>query len=107
MAAALEHPGGLETCEIVGQEARIIIEEACEVLKFQRRHSLERETYYHLGGMKDFSETFQSRIDQWIEDLSNNVSPDRIDGKSEDSLHVQQIIEAAIESWSTKSVIFL
>jgi predicted dehydrogenase len=100
-------PWGLETCEIVGQEARIIIEEACEVLKFQPRHSIESETYHHLGGMKDFSETFQSRIDQWIEDLSNGVPPDRIDGKSDDSLHAQQIIEAAIESWSAKSVISL
>ena len=61
-------PWGLETCELIGSESRIIIREACEVLEFQPRFGLEHEAYHHPGGMESFNDTFQSRIDQWIAD---------------------------------------
>ena len=98
-------PWGLETCELIGSEARIIIREACEVLELQPRFGLEHEVYHHPGGMESFNDTFQSRIDQWIEDLRNKVPPEQVDGKAEDALKVQLIIEAAIESWANDSVV--
>ena len=98
-------PWGLETCELIGSEARIIIREACEVLEFQPRFGLEHEVYHHPGGMESFNDTFQSRIDQWIADLRNRVPPEQGDGKAEDALKVQLIIEAAIESWANDSVV--
>jgi predicted dehydrogenase len=101
------HPWGLERCEIVGQDGRIVITDACEKLDFQPRKGLEGETFHHLGGMKDFGETFQSRITAWIEDLKKKTPPDQIDAKAEDALKVQRIIEAAIKSFETESVITL
>ena len=97
-------PWGLETCEIVGSQARIIIEEACESLTFSPRFSPETESYQCLGGMRNFGETFQSRIDAWVDDLRNETPPDRVDAKAEDALKVQMIIEAAIESWSKGTI---
>ena len=98
-------PWGLETVEMVGSEARIVIQEACESLEFYPRFGLDSEVYHHPGGMKDFGETFQSRIDQWVDDLRQQVPPDRVDAKGDDALKVQLIIEAAIESWHSDRVV--
>jgi predicted dehydrogenase len=96
---------GLETCEVVGSDARFVIREACEELEFYPRHSREVETYQYLGGMLGFSETFESRITRWVEQNLEGAAPEEIDAKAEDALRAQLIIEAAIESWDTDSVV--
>ncbi|MBI2502258.1 MAG: Gfo/Idh/MocA family oxidoreductase [Candidatus Latescibacteria bacterium] len=98
---------GLETCELVGSQARVIIDEACEKLSFYPRFSNQVESYEHLGGMKSFPDTFPSRISAWIEDLRKKTPPDKVDAKAEDALKVQLVIEAAIKSWDTGKVITL
>lgn len=98
---------GLETCEIVGQDARIIIKDACEVLEYQPRHTPQSEVFNCLGGMRSFGETFESRIGAWINDLEKKVKPDDVDGKGEDALKAQLIIEAAIESWDKGTIVSL
>ena len=55
--------------------------------------------------MQSFGDTFQSRIDAWIDDLRAKTSPGEIDGKGEDALKVQTIIEAAIRSWEKGIVV--
>jgi len=99
------HQWGLEECQLIGQSGRIIIGNACETLCFQARNGIETEQFHHLGGMKTFAETFQSRIDAWISDLINHTAPNEIDGKARDALDAQRIIEAAIESWENDTVI--
>lgn len=101
------HQWGLERCEIVGQDARIVITDACEVLEFQSRKQIESETYKYLGNMKSFGETFDSRLKAWVDDLKNKTSYDKIDAKAEDALKAQRVIEAAIESWDTGKVVEL
>lgn len=96
---------GLETCEVVGSDARFVIREACESLEFYPRHTRETETYKYPGGMMGFSETFGSRITRWIEQNLAGVAPDQIDAKAEDALRGQLIIEAAIQSWETDTVV--
>ncbi len=98
---------GLETCEIVGAKGRIVIREACERLEFYPRTSNEVEIYDHLGGMQSFGDTFQSRIDKWVTDLLNKTPFDQIDGKAEDALKAQKIIEGAILSWAEDRVVTL
>jgi predicted dehydrogenase len=98
---------GLETCELVGSDARVLIHEACEKLAFYPRLGREVEIYEHLGGMGSFGDTFQSRIDAWIEDLRRPTPPAEVDGKAEDALRAQLVIEAAIESWETGTVVTL
>jgi predicted dehydrogenase len=101
------HHWGLERCEIVGQDARIVITDACEGLEFQPRKSIESETYKYLGNMRSFNDTFESRIGAWVEDLKKKTPFDKVDAKAEDALAAQRVIEAAITSWETQTVVEL
>jgi predicted dehydrogenase len=96
---------GLETCELVGSKGRVIINEACERLAFYPRRSNQVEIFDHPGGMQSFGDTFQSRIDAWVQDLLKKTPPSQVDGKGEDALKVQTIIEACIKSWETGKVV--
>ena len=96
---------GLETCEVVGSNARFVIREACEQLEFYPRYSKELEILHNMGGMMSFSETFGSRITRWIEQNLEGVEPEAIDAKAEDALRAQLIIESAIESWESNRVV--
>ena len=58
---------GLETLEVVGSEARFVLLDACEHLTFYPRYSRQTETYDYLGGMMNFSETFNSCITKWVD----------------------------------------
>ncbi len=96
---------GLETLELVGSKGRVVINEACEKLWFYPRDSNEVECYEHLGGMNAFADTFASRIGAWVDDVRKQTPPDEVDGKAEDALKVQLVIEACIKSWETSKVI--
>jgi predicted dehydrogenase len=98
---------GLETLEVVGSDGRFFLRDACEHLTYYPRFSKDVETFDYVGGMKHFSETFDSRIARWIEQNKQSVAPDQIDASGEDALKVQLIIEAAIESWDTGKVVEL
>jgi predicted dehydrogenase len=98
---------GLERLEVVGSEARFVLEDACEHLHFYPRHSRDTETYDYLGGMMNFGETFTSRIGKWVQQNVDRVPPGEVDASGADALHVQRIIEAIIQSWETGSVVDL
>ena len=98
---------GLERCEVVGSKGRFVLEDACEHLHFYSRESIETETYNYLGGMRSFSETFASRIGVWIDQIEAGAKYDEIDGSGEDALKAQLIIEAAIKSFETHSIVDL
>ncbi|ALS28347.1 oxidoreductase [Paenibacillus sp. 32O-W] len=98
---------GLEQCDVVGSKGRFVLTDACEHLTFYPRRSIETETYSYLGGMRSFSETFKSRIGSWIEQIAAGEPYDRIDGSGEDALKAQYIIEAAIRSWETGTIVEL
>ena len=101
------HPWGLERCEIVGHDARIVITDACENLEFQHRKNIESESYKFLGNMRSFNDTFESRIRAWVDDISNKTPFDHVDAKAADALAAQRVIEAAIESWASGKVVEL
>jgi predicted dehydrogenase len=101
------HQWGLERCEIVGHDARIVITDACEVLEFQPRGKIECETHKYLGNMRSFGDTFQSRIEAWVEDLKKKTPPEKVDAKAADALAAQRVIEGAIESWESGKVVDL
>jgi len=101
------HQWGLERCEIVGHDARIVITDACEVLELQPRGKIESETHKYLGNMRSFGDTFQSRIEAWVEDLKKKTPPEKVDAKAADALAAQRVIEAAIESWESGKVVEL
>jgi myo-inositol 2-dehydrogenase/D-chiro-inositol 1-dehydrogenase len=98
---------GLEVCEVVGSKGRFVLEDACERLTYYPRNSIETESYTYLGGMRTFSETFKSRINAWIDQLEEGVSYENIDGSGEDALKAQLIIEGAIRSFETNTIVQL
>ena len=98
---------GLERAEVVGSKGRFVIEDACELLTFYDRGSIETESYQYLGGMRSFGETFQSRIHRWLEQISEGVKPEDVDGSGADALAAQEIIEGAIKSWETHTIVDL
>ncbi|MCV9885026.1 Gfo/Idh/MocA family protein [Metabacillus halosaccharovorans] len=96
---------GLELCEVVGSKGRFVLEDACEKLTYYPRTSIETESYCYLGGMKSFPETFKSRIDSFVNQLIQGVPYDQVDGSGHDALKAQQIIEAAIKSFETGTIV--
>jgi predicted dehydrogenase len=98
---------GLERCEVTGSKGRFVLEEACEQLTFFPRDTISTETYSYLGGMLSFGETLKSRVDAWIDQLEAGVPYDQIDGSGEDALKSQTVIEAAIRSWETGTIVEL
>ena len=101
------HQWGLERCEIVGHDARIVITDACEVLEFQPRGKIESETHKYLGNMRSFGDTFLSRITAWVDDIKRKTPPEKVNAKADDALAAQRVIEAAIESWESGKVVDL
>ncbi len=91
----------------MGSKGRFVLEDACEHLTFYPRHSIETESYSYLGGMRHFNETFKSRISDWIEQLNAGATYDQINGSGEEALKAQNIIEAAIRSFETSTVVEL
>jgi predicted dehydrogenase len=98
---------GLETLDVVGSEGRFVLQDACEHLTFYPRYDETLEQHDYLGGMKHFSETFDSRIKVWIDENLNAVDPRAISASAEDALKGQTVIEACIESWETGQVVSL
>ncbi|MCY9669193.1 Gfo/Idh/MocA family oxidoreductase [Paenibacillus alginolyticus] len=98
---------GLERCEVAGANGRFVLEDACEELTFYPRWSIETESYSYLGGMRHFNETFKSRISHWIEQLDAGTAYNQINGSGEDALKAQYLIEAAIRSFETSTIVEL
>ncbi len=96
---------GLEQCDVVGSEGRFVLEDACEELTYYPRDSIATETYDYLGGMQSFGETFASRIGVWIDQLVADDPYDEFEASGRDGLRAQQVIEAAIESFKTDSIV--
>jgi predicted dehydrogenase len=96
---------GLERLEVVGHDARFILDDACEHLHFFPRRSREVEHYDYIGGMMGFNETFQSRIGRWIQQNLDGVRPDQLEGSGEEALKAQLVIEAAVASFTSGKVV--
>jgi len=96
---------GLEQCEVVGSKGRFVLEDACEQLTYYPRRSIETESLSYLGGMRTFQETFKSRINSFVKQISDGVAYDQVDGSGDDALKAQMIIEAAIKSWETGTIV--
>ena len=96
---------GLERCEVAGNQAMFELVDACEHLHFKPRFSIETESYSYLGGMRAFGETFKSRISAWVDQIDAKTPWDKIDGSGEEGLKAQRIIEAAIKSYETRTIV--
>jgi len=57
--------------------------------------------------MRTFEDTFVSRIHRFLEQVSEGCPPEDIDASGADGLAAQRVIQAAIESLETRTVVRL
>jgi predicted dehydrogenase len=96
---------GLECCDVSGSEGRFVLDDACEHLAFHPRRSRQVERYDYLGGMMGFGETFKSRITHWVDQIIAKTPADKIEASGLEGLKAQFVIEAAIKSFETGTIV--
>ncbi|MGB8353290.1 MAG: Gfo/Idh/MocA family oxidoreductase [Chthoniobacteraceae bacterium] len=101
------HP--MERCEVAGTGARFVLDDMFKEVTLYPAETLEKTVYTNpiFGGMRDFEETFRNRINRFVEQVSQGVPPDQIDGKGADGLAAQKVLAAAIESLETEKVVYV
>jgi len=99
------HP--MERCEVAGTGARFVLEDMWREVTLYPAGNLEKTVYTNpvFGGMRDFEDTFRNRIHTFLEQVTAGVAPDRIDGSGAEGLAAQKVLQAAIESIQTESVV--
>jgi predicted dehydrogenase len=97
----------LERCEVMGTEGRFVLDNLYEELTFYPRRSPELTVIRNsiMGGMAGFQATFNNRLHRWLEQVTNKVPREEIEASGEEGLAVQEIIEAAIQSWEGNCVV--
>ena len=99
------HP--MERCEVAGTGGRFVLEDMFREVTLYPAGSLEKTVYTNpfIGGMRDFEDTFRNRINKFVEQVSQGVAPADIDGSGADGLAAQKVLDAAIRSLNTESVV--
>ncbi|NPV08582.1 MAG: Gfo/Idh/MocA family oxidoreductase [Anaerolineae bacterium] len=101
------HP--MERCEVAGTRGRFVIEDMFHEVTLYPAGDLVKRVYTNpiFGGMRDFEDTFINRIHRFLEQVSEGVAPEDIDGSGADGLAAQKVLAAAIESIQTESVVYV
>jgi hypothetical protein len=55
--------------------------------------------------MQDFEDTFRDRLGRFVEQVDDGAAPDEIDGSGADGLAAQKVLQAAIDSLETETVV--
>lgn len=101
------HP--FERCEVAGSRGRFVLDNVYEALTFYPHDAAETTVIRNsiMGGVASFRDTFVNRIHRFLEQVSAGVAPDEIEGSGAEGLAAQEVIEAAIRSWETGSIVDL
>jgi len=99
------HP--MERCEVAGTGGRFVIEDMYREVTLYLAGNLEKVVYTNpvFGGFRGFEDTFQDRIHRFLEQVSEGVLPEEIDGSGVDGLAVQKVLQAAIESLDNGTIV--
>lgn len=99
------HP--MERCEVAGTKGRFVLEDMWREVTLYPAGAMVKQQYTNpvFGGYTGFDDTFRNRIDSFVEQVAQGVSPEEIDGSGADGLEAQRVIHAAIESLKTGKVI--
>ncbi|HVC32119.1 MAG TPA: Gfo/Idh/MocA family oxidoreductase [Chloroflexota bacterium] len=102
---ATRHP--FERCEVAGTRARFVLENVYERLTLYPHDSDEAIVISNsiMGGVASFNDTFKNRIHRFLEQVDQKVPRDQIEGSGEEGLAAQEVIEAAIRSFETGTVV--
>lgn len=101
------HP--MERCEVAGTGGRFVIDDMWREATLYPAGKLEKTVYTNpaFGGFRGFDDTFQDRIHCFLEQVEEGVAPADIDGSGADGLAAQKVLQAAIESLETGTVVKL
>lgn len=99
------HP--MERCEVAGVKGRFVIEDMFQQATLYPAGDMEKRVFTNpiFGGMTGFEDTFKNRIHAFLEQVSAGVKPEEIDGSGADGLAAQKVLQAAIESLETETVV--
>jgi predicted dehydrogenase len=99
------HP--MERCEVAGTGGRFVIDDMYREVTLYPAGNLEKIQYTNpvFGGYRGFEDTFSDRIHRFLDEVSSGTRPEEIDGSGEDGLAVQKVLQAAIESLETGTVV--
>jgi predicted dehydrogenase len=99
------HP--MERCEVAGTGGRFVIDDMYREATLYPAGNLEKLVYTNplFGGFRSFEDTFQDRIHRFVEEVNAGTPPDQIDGSGADGLAAQKVLQAAIESLDTGTIV--
>ena len=99
------HP--MERCEVAGIGGRFVLEDMWREATLYPAGNLEKTVYTNpvFDGFRDFTDTFRERIHCFLQQVTDGVAPEQIDGSGADGLAAQKVIAAAIESLKTRTVV--
>jgi len=91
---------GVERCEVAGVKGRLIVDDMWKSATLFPVSTMEQRTYTNpvFGGVRDFDDTFRERLHCFLQQVTDGVAPDAIDGSGADGLFAQRVIQAAITS---------
>jgi len=99
------HP--IERCEVAGTRGRFVIDNVYESLTFYPHDSEEttRVTNSMMSGMTGLRDTFKNRIHRFVAQVAARCPSDPLEGSGAEGLAAQEVIEAAIRSFETGTVV--
>jgi predicted dehydrogenase len=99
------HP--MERCEVAGTGGRFVLDDMWREATLYPAGDLEKTVYTNpvFGGYTGFIDTFTNRIHCFVEQVSNGVAPEAIDGSGADGLAAQKVLDAAIRSLDQGTVV--
>jgi predicted dehydrogenase len=101
------HP--MERCEVAGTVGRFVLEDMWRELTLYKAGDLEKTVYTDpaFGGFHTFENTFRDRIHSFLQQITDGVPPDQIEGTAADALAAQTVLDAAIESLETEKIVYI
>jgi predicted dehydrogenase len=101
------HP--MERCEVAGTGGRFVLEDMWRELTLYKAGDLEKTVYTDpaFGGFHNFENTFRDRIHTFLQQITDGVPPDQIEGTAVDALAAQMVLEAAIESLESEKIVYI
>lgn len=101
------HP--MERCEVAGLKGRFVLEDMFREVVLYPAGEMVKSVYTNpiFGGMGTFEDTFRNRIDAFVEQVHQGVAPEDIDGSGADGLAAQKVLQAAIDSLNTETVVYV
>jgi predicted dehydrogenase len=101
------HP--MERCEVAGTRGRFVLEDMWRQATLYPAGDFEKRQFTNpvFGGHRDFDDTFRNRIHRFLEQVTEGASPDEIDASGADGLAAQKVLQAAIDSLASGTVVHL